>query len=69
MGFLSDDGEVFDNAFSVVLADRCGVAAKSPAILNGVLLGVNPKVVKYLELSKVLQPLRKVMRRLREPVV
>jgi hypothetical protein len=48
MGLLSDDGEIFDNAFSMVQADRCRVAAKSPAIFNGLAMDVNQKINKRL---------------------
>jgi hypothetical protein len=48
MGLLSDDGETFDNAFSMIQADRCGVAAKSPAIFNGLAMDVNLKINKRL---------------------
>jgi hypothetical protein len=48
MGLLSNDGEIFDNAFSMVQADRCGVAAKSPVILNGLAMDVNLKINKRL---------------------
>ena len=48
MGLLSNDGDTFDNAFSMVQADRCGVAAKSPGTFNGPAMDVNLKINKRL---------------------